>query len=319
MEYRKMGKSEIKLSEISLGCWVMGGDYWGGAQDQESIDAIHEAIDSGVNFIDTAELYGWGKSEEIVGKALKGKRYGVRIASKVWKTNMRKADVIKAFEASLKRLQTDYMDIYFIHYPNDEIPLEETMEAMLLLKKQGKILEIGVSNFNKEQMKEALKLGRFEVMQPCYSLLWRFVEKDVLPFCVENEIGVVAYSPLAQGILTGKFNKDWTFKEGDGRKNVPLFANERFVDCLEVAEKLKPFAQKYNKTQGQIAINWVTSQPGITSAIVGARNIAQMKENSGASGFRLDRDELKAMDEFGREVTDKLPKFDNFFSNKIIE
>jgi len=319
MEYRRMGKSEIKLSEVALGCWVMGGDYWGGAEDKDSIDAISEAIDLGVNFIDTAELYGWGKSEEIVGEALKGKRQKVHISSKVWKTNMHRLDVKKACEESLKRLQTDYIDIYFIHYPNDQIPLEETMAAMLELKAEGKIREIGLSNFNVQEMKEALKFGRFEVMQPCYSLLWRFIEKDVMPFCIENEIGITAYSPLAQGILTGKFNKDWSFKEGDGRSKAPLFAKERFADCIEVAEALKPYADKYSKTQGQVAINWVTSQVGITSAIVGARNIAQMRENSGASGWKLDKSELELIDIAGRKVTDKLPKYDNFFSTKIIE
>ena len=319
MEYRKMGRSEIKLSDVSLGCWVMGGDYWGGAEDKDSIAAIHEALDLGVNFIDTAELYGWGKSEEIVGQALKGKRANAHISTKVWKTNMHKNDVKKACEESLKRLQTDYIDIYFIHYPHEDIPLEETMEAMLDLKAEGKIREIGLSNFNREQMTEALKLGRFEVIQPCYSLLWRFADDGVIPFCLEHEIGVTVYSPLAQGILTGKFTKDWVFKEGDGRGNAPLFSKERFSQCLEVTEGLKPYGEKHKKTLGQVAINWVTHQPGITSAIVGARNISQMKENSGASGWSLDKKELAEIDLLGRKVTDRLPKFENFFSKNIQE
>lgn len=314
-----MGRSDISLSEISIGCWVMGGDYWGGADDKESVEAIIEAVENGVNFIDTAELYGNGRSEEVVGKALKGRRDKVMISSKVWKTNMHYHDVFKACEGSLKRLGTDHIDVYFIHYPNDEVDIEETMSAMLELKKQGKIREIGLSNFDRKQMEEALKIGRYEVIQPCYSLLWRFIEEDIVPFCLENEIGIVAYSPLAQGILTGKFTKDWKFREGDGRQNVPLFAKGRFEKCLKVAEELKPYAQRHGKTQGQVAINWVTSMPGITSAIVGARNAAQMKENLGAAGWRLSKEELEEIDKIGRQVTDHLPRFENFFSNRIIK
>jgi len=318
MEYRRMGRSDISLSEISIGCWVMGGDYWGGADDKESIEAIIEAVENGINFVDTAEVYGRGRSEEVVGKALKGRRDKVIISSKVWKSNMRYKDVFKACEGSLKRMGTDYIDVYFIHYPNDEVDIEETMSAMLELKKQGKIREIGLSNFSREQMEEALNVGRFEVIQPCYSLLWRFIEEDIVPFCLEHEIGIVAYSPLAQGILTGKFTKDWKFREGDERKNVPLFAKGRFEKCLEVAEGLKPYAQRHGKTQGQVAINWVTSMPGITSAIVGARNAAQVRENLGGAGWRLSKEELEEIDKIGRQVTDHLPKFENFFSHRII-
>jgi len=318
MEYRRMGRSDLKLSEISLGCWVMGGDYWGGADDNESIGAILEAVENGINFFDTAEIYGRGRSELVLGKALKGRRHEVYISSKVWKSNMRYKDVFKACEESLKRLGTDYIDIYFIHYPNDEVDIEETMSAMLELKKQGKIREIGLSNFSRKQMEEALKIGRFEVIQPCYSLLWRFIEEDIIPFCIEHEIGIVIYSPLAQGILTGKFTKDWTFKEGDGRKNVPLFEKGRFEECLDVAEGLKPYAERHGKTQGQVAINWAISQPGITSAIVGARNARQVRENVGASGWKLTDSELAEIDRLGRKVTDKLPKFETFFSKRII-
>lgn len=318
MEYRKMGRSDLRLSEISIGCWVMGGDYWGGAEDAESVGAILKALDRGVNFIDTAVIYGKGRSEEIVGRALKGRRHEALISTKLWKTDMRYADVFAACEASLKRLGTDYIDVYFIHYPNDEIPIEETMKALLELKKQGKIREIGLSNFDRSQMEEVLKIGRFEVIQPCYSLLWRFIEDEDLPFCIENEIGVVAYSPLAQGILTGKFSSATTFKEGDGRARVPLFQKEWYGKCLEAADALKKSAADHQKTQGQVAVNWVTSQPGITSAIVGARNAAQMEENAGAAGWRLEPGELAELDRAGRTVTDFLPKYENFFSTRII-
>ena len=164
-----------------------------------------------------------------------------------------------------------------------------------------------------------MKIGRFDVVQPCYSLLWRFIEKDILPYCIANEIGVVVYSSLAQGILTGKFTPDTKSKEGDGRARAPLFQPGRFEKCLEVAEKLKPFAQKYGKTQGQVAINWAISQPGITSAIVGARNAKQVEENAGAGGWRLEAEDIKQIDRIGRKVTDTLPEFVSFFVNQIKE
>lgn len=320
MEYRKLGKSGLQVSEMSLGCWVMGGDYWGGADDSESINAIRAALEMGVNHLDTAELYGNGRSEEVVGKAIKGyPRDKVYVASKVWKSHLAKNDVKKACEDTLKRLGTDYLDIYFIHYPHETIPLEETMEAMVRLKEEGLIRVIGVSNYSKEQIKRVMKIGRVDVIQPCYSLLWRFVEGDILPYCIENEIGVVGYSPLAQGILTGKFSRGYEFKEGDSRPNVPLFRPGRFEQCIEVAESLKPFAEKYGKTQGQIAINWANSQIGITSSIVGARNPKQVEENVGACGWRMSDEDIKAIDLIGRKVTDTLPEFETFFSNNIIK
>lgn len=320
MEYRQVGRSELKISEVSLGCWVTGGDYWGGADDKDSIYAIQKSIDLGVNSLDTAEVYGRGHSERVIGKALEGRRDKVYISSKVWTTNMRHDDVKKACEGSLKRLKTDHIDIYFIHYPSDTgIPIEETMGAMLELQEEGKIRVIGLSNFSKEEMEEAAKIGRFEVVQPCYSLLWRFTEQDVLPYCIENEIGVVAYSPLAQGILTGKFSEDTEFKEGDGRAKAPLFQPGRFEKCLEVADALKPVAEKYGKTQAQAAINWVTSQMGITSAIVGARNAEQAEENIGAAGWRLEDEDINSLEKISRRVTETFPEFVNFFTDEIKE
>ncbi|NLI60145.1 MAG: aldo/keto reductase [Clostridiales bacterium] len=318
MEYRRLGKSDIKISEVSLGCWVTGGTYWGGADDNESITAIQTMVDLGVNFIDTAEVYGNGHSEKVVGKALEGRRDKVYLSSKVWRSNMRYNDVKKACEGSLKRLKTDCIDVYFIHYPSNEgIPIEETMGAMLELQQEGKIRVIGLSNFSKEEMEEAMKVGRFDVIQPCYSLLWRFIEKDIIPYCIDNEVGIVNYSPLAQGILTGKFTPNTRFKEGDGRARAPLFQPGRFEKCLEVAEELKPIAEKYGKTQGQVAINWTTSQPGITSAIVGARNAVQARENVGAGGWRLEAEDLKNMEQISRRVTDDLPEFETFFTTRL--
>lgn len=319
MRYRLLGKTGLNISEVSFGCWTMGGDYWGGADDRDSVAAVREAAEQGINFFDTAELYGDGHSEKVLGLALQGIRDKVCIASKVWTNHMRGGDVQKACENSLRRLRTDYLDLYFIHYPSETVPLRETMEAMLKLRESGKIRAIGVSNFSGAQLEEALKIGRCEVIQPCYSLLWRFVEKDVIPLCLEHNIGVVAYSPLAQGLLTGKFHPGWQFKEGDHRGKTPLFKPGRFEEALRAAESLKPFADKYGRTQGQIAINWLIARPGIVSAIVGARDAAQVKENAAASGWDMSPEDYAAIDKISREFTDALPRFKSFFNDSIVQ
>ncbi len=319
MEYRELGQSGLTVSEVSLGCWVTGGDYWGGADDDQSIAAIRKAVDCGINFIDTAELYGRGHSEDIVGRAIADLRQDVLLSSKVWKTNMSKDMVPVACEGSLKRLDADCIDVYFIHYPSDEIPIGETMEAMGKLKKEGKIRAIGLSNFTVAQIREAMQFGTVDVIQPCYSLLWRGIEEDVLPFCSEQGIGVVAYSPLAQGLLTGKFKPGATFPAGDGRVRTPLFQPGTLERCLEVAEGLLPYGRKYGKTQGQVAINWLTGREGVTSAIVGARTASQAEENAGAGGWRLSGEDAAAIDRIGRAVTDTLPHYVSFFMNKVKE
>jgi myo-inositol catabolism protein IolS len=319
MQYRKLGKSDLNISEITLGCWVMGGDYWGGTEDDDSIKAIRTALNEGINFFDTAELYGKGHSEKVLGKALKERRKEVCISTKVWTNHMKKDQVIQACEDSLKRLETDYIDVYFIHYPVEDVPIEETMESMLRLKEQGKIRVIGLSNFSLSQMEEVLKIGRIDVIQPCYSMLWRYIDEDIIPFCIENQIGIIPYSPLAQGILTGKFNKDSQFKEGDGRKRAPLFQPQWFGKALTVADGLRSYAEKYNRTQAQVAINWTNYRPGITSAIVGARNEKQARENAGAVGWQLCQEDWDKLNELSLSFTQNLPKFQSFFRNNVIE
>jgi len=321
MEYRELGQSGVKISEIILGCWVMGGDYWGGAQDQESIEAVREALDNGIDTFDTAELYGDGRSEEVLGRALEGKRDKVVLSTKVFTHHMKKKDTIKACEDSLRRLRTDYTDIYFIHYPspNDEVPVGETMDAMNTLKEQGKIRAIGLSNFSLEQTKEAARFGIIDVIQPCYSLVWRFIDDDIIPYCIENNIGIIPYSSLAQGILTGKFNRDTVFKDDDGRSHVPLFRHPWFEMALDVAEKVKPYADKYHKTLAQTSINWLNNAAGITASIVGGRNARQVKENIGAAGWMLSEEDMKRINQISRSFTDQLPHYKNFFDNTIIE
>lgn len=318
MDYRNLGKSGIKVSEIILGCWVMGGDYWGGAKDEESIGAIWEALSHGITTFDTAEIYGYGRSEEVLGKALEGHRKEVILSTKVFRNHMKKEDVIKSCEDSLKRLRTDYVDIYFIHYPCENVPIEETMEAMNSLKKQGKIRAIGLSNFDLSQMKEAITYGTVDVIQPCYSLLWRFIDDDIIPYCIENEIAIISYSSLAQGILTGKFTIDTKFSKDDGRSRAPLFQPEWFSKALEVVDGLRPYAKKYGKTLAQISINWLNHIPGITASIVGGRNARQVEENIGAAGWKMSEEDMKKIDMLSKKFTSQLPHFKNFFENTVI-
>lgn len=320
MKQRKMGQSDIRLSALGVGCWVMGGDWFGGETlDGESVKAIHAALDAGANFIDTAELYGDGHSEQVVGRALQGrKREEAVLSSKVWKSNMRYNDVFTACEGSLKRMGTDYIDLYFIHYPPEVCEVEETMEAMLTLKKQGKIREIGLSNFNVPQMERAMKVGRFEVIQPCHSLFWRFADVEIIPWCIGQNVGVVTYSPLAQGLLTGKYAPGHQFAPDDARANAPLFKGENFAKALAAVEKLRPIAEKYGKTVGQLAIAWDNATPGVTSTIVGARNAGQMAENLAGENFTLSPEDYVLMEKIGKGVTDGMPPYASFFSDELV-
>jgi myo-inositol catabolism protein IolS len=306
LELRRLGRSDMWISSISLGCWVMGKEWWGDADDSESIAAIHAAIDQGINFIDTAPAYGAGHSEEVLGKALEGKRDKVYIATKVGWGDLDPQKLPGALEASLKRLRTDYVDLYQIHWPHETIPISDSMAVIKKLQDQGKVRYIGVSNFNVPQMQEALSVARIESLQPPYNLFWRHIEKDILPFCIENEIGVIAYSPLAQGLLTGKFTKDTKFPENDIRSHALLFQGDIFLTALEAVEEMKPIAQKYGKTLGQVALNWLLCQPGITSAIVGARRPSQVEENVGGQGWKLEDEDLKTLDQLSKRVMSKL-------------
>ncbi len=193
------------------------------------------------------------------------------------------------------------------------------MRAMLKLKEQGKIRIIGLSNFSVQQMEAVMQVGRFDVVQPCHSLFWRFMEKEELPFCLANDIGVVTYSPLAQGLLTGKYSKGMVLAENDGRSRAPLFIGDNYLRCVEAAEQLKPIADQYGKTVGQLAIAWAISTLGVTAAIVGARNERQMNQNLGGTGFTLEDDDLKKIDIIGRTVTTFLPNYKSFFYSEIKE
>ncbi len=303
MEYRRLGRSDLQVSAVILGCWIHGKSGWHDVDDQESISAIRAAVDAGMTTLDTAEWYGGGHSERVIAQAIEPmKREDLIIATKVAPTHLRPDQVFEACDRSLANLSTDYIDLYQIHWPNEEIPIADTMGALNELKEQGKIRAIGASNFDDRQMADALKHGRIESLQPPYSLFWRHIEDRILPFCSEQHIGVIAYSPLAQGLLTGKFTRDFDLPEDDIRHKNELFKGETYEVALDALDGMKPIAEKHGKTLGQVAINWVLCQPGLTAAIVGARDPEQARENAGGAGWRLDDESLARLDELGRRV-----------------
>jgi len=305
-----LGTSGIKISTIIMGTWQAGKDMWVGIDDAESIRGITAAYDAGITTFDTAEVYGNGHSEKIVGKALKDVRDNVVIATKVFSNHLEYPQVMDACHRSLKNLGTDYIDLYQIHWPpgsfgHKKVPLEETMGALGDLKAQGKIRAIGVSNFSGSQLEAAAAHGRIDSLQPPYSLFWRKVETDALPYCLENDVTVLAYSSMAQGLLTGKFGPDHTFAKGDHRFRNKLFQPENYGRVQGALEKLRPIAAANDITLGQLALAWLVSRPGVC-AIAGARNAEQAAQNAAAGKVRLSEEDLAAVDNIGKTVTDPL-------------
>jgi aryl-alcohol dehydrogenase-like predicted oxidoreductase len=317
MQKRQLGQSGLEVTTLTMGCWQAGKEQWSNVTDDDSVKALRAAYDAGINFFDTAEVYGGGHSEEIVGQALGDVRDKVLIATKLGAWSMAKEKVAPALEASLKRLKTDHVDLYQIHWPSgswgsDVVPLEDTMGELMKLQEQGKFRALGVSNFDADLIQQTLKLGRIDSLQPPYSLFFRPFEFDgTFKVCQENNIGIISYSSIAQGLLTGKFNKDNKPGEGDNRTGNALFQGEHYDRALQAVDQLKPIAEKYNATTGQLAIAWVLAQPGITSAIVGARNAEQVLGNVPASDLQISAEDLAEIERIGRTVTDHLPEDKN--------
>ena len=310
MQLRQLGKSDLKISPILMGTWQAGKDMWVGIDDAETSRAIRAAFESGITTFDTAEAYGKGHSERILGTALADVRDQVVLATKVFANHLEFDHVLDACHRSLKNLKTDYIDLYQIHWPSGsfgskDVPIGETMGALNELKEQGKIRSIGVSNFSRTQIKEAAEYGQIDSLQPPYSLFWRHVEEDAMSFCTDESITILAYSPMAQGLLTGKFDQHSKFQKGDHRTKNKLFQPENFERIQRALNKLRPIAEKYNVNLGQLALAWVISQPG-TCAIAGARNADQVIENARSADAVLSIDDLAHMDEIGRYVTDNL-------------
>ncbi|CAM3856139.1 aldo/keto reductase [Mucilaginibacter galii] len=317
MEYRKLGETNLEVSAITFGAWAAGGWMWGGNDDNEAINAMKAAYDLGITSIDTAPIYGQGKSEELVGQAIKDiardkvqilTKYGMRwdlakgtfgFKSKdnegkdldVYKYAA-KESIIKECEDSLKRLGTDYIDLYQIHWPDDSTPIAETMEAILLLKEQGKIREAGVSNYSASQMEEAEKTIKLASNQAPFSMVKRDIEADIVPYCIEHHKGILAYSPMERGLLTGKMKPGQQFGEGDHRAGLKFFKDENIERTNAFLAKIKPLADEKNATLGQLVIRWTINRPGITVALVGARNAEQASQNAKAIEIKLNDDEM---------------------------
>ena len=313
MELRSLGTSDIKISPIIMGTWQAGKEMWVGIDDNESIRAIKAAFDAGITTFDTAEVYGNGHSEKIVSRALHDVRDRVIIATKVFSNHLEYDQVIAACHKSLKNLETDYIDLYQIHWPpgsfgSKKVPLEEPMKALNDLKTQGKIRALGVSNFSHSQIEEARPYGNIDSLQPPYSLFWRKVEKDAMPYCLENNITLLAYSPMAQGLLTGKFGPDHRFAKGDHRSGNVLFQPKNYRRVQQALDRLRPIAKSNEISLGQLALNWVISQPG-TCAIAGARNADQAVQNAGAADVKLSGKDMASINEISKMVTDHLDEW----------
>ena len=310
MELRSLGTSEVQMSPIIMGTWQAGKEMWVGIDDSETIKALRAAFDAGITSIDTAEYYGHGHSERVIGEALAKVRDQVVYATKVFANHLKYDQVMEACRRSLENLGTDYIDLYQIHWPagswgTEYVPIEETMGALNDLKEQGKIRAIGVSNFSRAQLEEAAGYGRIDSLQPPYSLFWRQVEKDARPYCIKNNITILAYSAMAQGLLTGKFGLNHKFARGDHRSKNKLFKPENFERIQQALDRLRPIAERNGIGLGQLALGWLIAQPN-TCAIAGARNAEQVRQNASAGEILLSAVDLEEIDHIGRSVTDHL-------------
>jgi aryl-alcohol dehydrogenase-like predicted oxidoreductase len=310
MQLRRLGKSDLNISPILMGTWQAGKDMWVGIDDAQTTDAIRAAFEAGITTFDTAEVYGNGHSERVLGAAVSDFRDRITLATKVFANHLKAEQVEDACHRSLKNLKTNVIDLYQIHWPagsfkTEVVPIAETMDALNQLKEEGKIRAIGVSNFSRRQLAEACQYGPIDSLQPPYSLFWRHVENDAMPFCEENGITILAYSPMAQGLLTGKFAEGHKFEEGDHRTRNRLFRQENFKRVHRALERLRPLAEEKQVSLGQLALAWVISHPG-ACAIAGARNTDQAIENAAAAEISLSDNDLTRLDEIGRLVTDYL-------------
>ena len=322
MEYRKLGESDLKVSVVTFGAWAAGGWMWGGTERKDAIEAIQASYDLGVTAIDTAPVYGQGESEEIVGKAIKNiprdkvqilTKYGMRwdiakgtLAFKSKDNNGNEIDIykyaakdsiIKECEESLRRLNTDYIDLYQIHWPDVTTPIEETMEAVGQLIQQGKVRYAGVCNYNAAQVKEAQQHINLVSNQVPYSMVLRNIEEDVVPFCITNNVSVLAYSPLQRGLLTGKIKPGHKFAEGDHRAGLYYFKDKNIETTNKFLDKLRLLAKEKNAALSQLVIRWTIEQPGITIALVGARNAEQSVQNAKAANIKLNFEEIEFINE----------------------
>jgi aryl-alcohol dehydrogenase-like predicted oxidoreductase len=316
MQTRKLGNSDLHITPIGYGAWAIGGSgwqfAWGSQDDNDSIAAIHRSLELGVNWIDTAAVYGLGHSEEVVARALKrwpgARPYLFTKCGLRWDLQGNVSKVLSAHsirrevEDSLRRLSVEVIDLYQIHWPPDpdSAELEEGWSTLASLQRQGKVRWIGVSNFNVQQLRRAQAMAAVTSLQPRYSLVHREIEDQVLPYCLRESIGVIVYSPMASGLLTGAMTRERAAKlpKDDWRKNHPDFAEPDFSRNLALVERLQEIARRHNRSAGEVAIAWTLHHPAVTGAIVGARNARQAEEVMRAGEFRLSDEEVSQVEDF---------------------
>lgn len=327
MNHKRLGNSDVVVSPIAFGAWAIGGWMWGGAEERDAIKAIHASFAAGITTIDTAPVYGFGKSEELVGRAMEGvprdkyqilTKYGLNWKTpegqfhfdstdnagrpvKIFKYSARKA-VLAECEDSLRRLKTDYIDLLQIHWPDATTPIAETMEAVFTLIKEGKVRAAGVCNYSAEQVEEARKTLRIVSNQVPYSLMHRGIEKDLVPQALKYNMSIVPYSPLQRGLLTGKIKPDHKFNEGDTRQNHRYYKPENIRRVNEMLDAIRPVAAQHNATLTQVIINWTTRQPAMDCVLVGARDEAQVLDNVKALSFTLSPAELATISKLSDQL-----------------
>jgi aryl-alcohol dehydrogenase-like predicted oxidoreductase len=317
MQKKRLGNSDMELTPVGVGAWAMGGGgwafAWGAQDDDESIEAIHEALDRGVNWIDTAAVYGLGHSEEVVARALQGrsnKPYVFTKCERNWDENRQiykslKADSIRReCEASLRRLKVDVIDLYQIHWPEPEEDIEEGWATLAKLKEEGKVRHIGLSNFNAKQMERVRPIAPITSLQPPYSAISPEIEDEILPYCRQHNIGVIVYSPMKSGLLTGKMTKERvaSMPDDDFRKRALAFQEPNLSRNLELADLMKRVGERHGRNAGEVAIAWTLRHPAVTAAIVGMRSADQAKGVLGALEFRLSDEEIAELDGFRKEL-----------------
>jgi aryl-alcohol dehydrogenase-like predicted oxidoreductase len=310
MEYVAIPRTELKVSRVAIGTWAIGGWMWGGTDEADSIATIRAAIEHGINVVDTAPVYGFGRAEEIVGKAIAHARSDVIIATKVgleWQggkvsRNASRTRIMREIDDSLRRLQTDYIDVYQVHWPDPLITIEETAEAMYTLYNQGKIRAIGVSNFSVDQIARFRRVSPLHVVQPPYNLFEREIEANLLPYCRENKIATFGYGALCRGLLSGRMRADTAFGGDDLRRSDPKFVVPRFAQYLSAVRKLDQLAQlRFGKRVIHLAVRWMLDQ-GITTALWGARHPNQLLPVDEIAGWRLDSSKKAEIDRILRET-----------------
>lgn len=313
MEKRKLGNSDMQITPIGIGAWAMGGGgwafAWGPQDDTESIGAIHAALDKGLNWIDTAAVYGLGHAEEVVGRAIGGRSSRPYVFTKCERTwndkgeitgKLKRDSVKRECEDSLRRLRTDRIDLYQIHWPQPDEDIEEGWSAMAELQREGKVRWIGVSNFNADQMRRCAGIASITSLQPPYSIISPEIEQEILPYCLTNNIGVIVYSPMKSGLLTGAMTRERiaAMPPDDFRKRTPAFNEPALTRNLELADLLREIGRRHGRTAGETAIAWTLRHPAVTGAIVGMRSAKQVDGVIGAAEFRLTADEVREIEHF---------------------